>query len=265
MFDDTEDFGDLIDGGENMEYKATYKKIKIKKVELEIEKLCRKFVHSMADVYAGLDLETDIEGAETDSISDVVTYTNKYKIAAANQARMEEFSLKTMMFQVKMGKHVLKSLVSHLNGGGQVDDTLFDRIFKAQTSLSNVTQILYKYMRTLPTHFKTIAEEMKTFERAVEEEYDYHDYEEADGEELEMLEASSDDYTMLDKPCRGHGALLDRLSEVMEAQKKELEKDITDADKIDVTKEGNIGMNPLRGEDGKIDTNALLGDDSNSS
>jgi hypothetical protein len=260
MFGDDDDFGDLLDGmgGNELEYKSTYTEIDIINAENKISNQCKKFVESMAIVYAGLDIENEKE--EDSDINDVLTYTNKYQRAAIQQAKMEEFSLKGMMFQVAMGKHVLKSLITHLNSGGAVDDTLYERIFKAQTSLTNVTQVLNKYMRTLPSFFKNMADEMKEYGANFvnqEDEDDYDDYDEVDVLALPEGE-DGDSYTMFDKPFRGQGALLDKLHEAMKEQESSLEEDIQKAEGIDVSKEGNVGDNPLRGEDGKIDSSDLL-------
>jgi len=259
MFEDEDDFSGFIgDGlGEALEYKNTYNKLDIEVAKKRIENSCKKFVISMAAVYAGLDIERDFGDEEH---SEDLVYITKFQKAAIQQAKMEIIPLRTMMYQVKLGEHVLESLIVHLNAGGASDDALYKRIAEAQSSLSDVTKTLYKHMRSIPTFFKELSEDMTT--RGADfsdEEEDYDDYEEFEGQSGAIEgEDTDEEYTMLDSPQRGQGAVLDKVREIMEAQKAALEVDNQIADGIDVTQEGNVNNNPLREEDGSIDSSSLL-------
>jgi hypothetical protein len=242
-----DDFDDIVDN-EDLDYTSNYKPLEVTQAELDIKKQCRNFVRAMASVYGDLDyLPNDSELT--------IHSENKTQIAFLQQADMEVIPLESILFQVQVGKHVLKTLMEHMNGGGSADATLFDRIFKAQVSLMGVTNTLSKYIRSLPNFFYQLSEDLKAFEIDTPAyTSDDVEYVESNPSLISQHSEVDDDYSA--KPFMGQGDLLKAIRE----QRESLNIDIQKSENVDVTKEGNEKNNPLRGEDGKMNLGDLLSD-----
>jgi len=245
-----DDFDDIVDN-EDLDYTSNYKPLEIIKAELDIKKQCRNFVRAMASVYG------DLEYLPMNDSELTIHSESKTQIAFLQQADMEVIPLESILFQVQVGKHVLKTLMEHMNGGGSADTTLFDRIFKAQVSLMGITNTLSKYIRSLPTFFYQLSEDLKSFEVNTPTYSNSDDVEYVEhNQNLISQNSEIDDEEYSSKPFMGQGDLLKAIRE----QREELNIDIQNSENVDVTKEGNEKNNPLRGKDGKMNLGDLLSD-----
>ena len=204
---------------------------------------------SLASVYGGFSRES-VGGTELEVSLD------KYQQAFVEQSKIEANNLESMLFQVEMGKHLLKSLMKHLNNGGFQDEKIWRRINDAQHSLMKLNEAMVKFTRSLPSFFSQFAEDMNRYgleTTLASPQENFDEYEDIDDEELLALDIGDDEneeYTLTDKPVRGQGNLLKMLDAIME-QDVSLQADINEVENIDVTRDGNAGNNPLRDEEGK--------------
>jgi hypothetical protein len=239
-----DDFSELLNGGDEFgDYTSNYESMEVAVAEQTIRNKCRTFLRSMASVYGDI---TELPNSEELNIN-----LDKKRKAFLQQAEIESVPLESLLFQVSVGKHVLKTLVGHLNNGGAVDESLFDRIFKAQTSLMNVTNTLAKYIRSLPTFFSQLAEEMRIQEQEISELSSFDDATVVSESEVKSIDVGSSDEPI---PYMGHGEMLKAIQE----QRDALENDFNSVENIDTTRDGNLGNNPLRGDGGKLDIEDIV-------
>tara|TARA_R110001592_G_scaffold179174_1_gene420622 strand:+ start:2767 stop:3489 length:723 start_codon:yes stop_codon:yes gene_type:complete len=239
-----DDFSEMLNGGDDFgDYTSNYEAMEVAAAEQTIRKKCKTFLRSMASVYGDI---TELPNSEELNIN-----LDKKRKAFLQQAEIESVPLESILFQVSVGKHVLKTLVGHLNNGGSVDESLFDRIFKAQTSLMNITNTLAKYIRSLPTFFSQLAEEMRIQEQEISEMASFDDVTVVSESEVKSIGVGTPQDEI---PYMGHGEIL----RVLQEQKDALENDFSSIENIDTTREGNLGNNPLRGGGGKLDIDDIV-------
>lgn len=239
----TDDFEDFINSDEmELDYTSNYEDIDTKSATVSINNQCKQFIGAMSDLYMGVDL------SERENFG-----VSKAQKMAMEMARLEVIPLSNLLYQVKIGKHVLQTLIIQLNSGGFRDAELFNRIDKAQNTFAKLNETLIKYLHSIPQVFMGISAEMRMLDEQTAIEYEEANVVPDGVVSLPSGEDSDDEYSLMTRPIRGTGALIKAIRET----KAELEEDIAKANEVDVSREGNLINNPLRGGDGKLNIDEL--------